>query len=291
MPPVSEAQRRLAHTAAAHKGGVGGMSQAVGKEFSAADEPGKLPERKNRRSERMYGKKTMQRGFAEGGEVTGEALKAAQLARLAEENAAAKKAGKKYLPVVKGDERSSYDTESNSLNARNEFGNARPLSDTAREVSQRVVADVPNAEATRMMLQEDAASRAEADRDAQQKAETGKAKGGLVNALVGRGGKGVKLSHATGGPVDETTSAIMRSEGERESMKPRAPFYRSGGKIAHVVGRPVGKDDGMIAAQRGEFVVRKSAVKKLGTAALDEINKGRLPSQRLYGGKRMVRHG
>lgn len=173
MPPISEAQRRLAHAAAAHKGGVGGMSQAVGREFSAADEPGKLPERKNRRSDRMYGH----------------------------------------------------------------------------------------------------------------------AKGGLVNAVAGRGGKGVKLSHATGGPVDETTNAIMRSEGERESMKPRAPFYRSGGKIAHVIGRPVGKDDGMIAAQRGEFVVRKSAVKKLGTAALDEINKGRLPSQRLYGGKRMVRHG
>lgn len=45
MPPVSQAQRRLVYAAASKKGGVGGMPQSVAKEFVAADEPGKLPEK------------------------------------------------------------------------------------------------------------------------------------------------------------------------------------------------------------------------------------------------------
>jgi hypothetical protein len=61
MPPVSEAQRRLMHAAAAKKGGVGGVSQAVGKEFSNADKPGALPERKSK-ADKRYGKKQVKRG-------------------------------------------------------------------------------------------------------------------------------------------------------------------------------------------------------------------------------------
>ncbi len=72
MPPRSEAQRRLMWAAASKKGGVGGVSQAVGKEFAAADKGGKLPERakkkrkwmkpgskpeKPSRAERWYGAK------------------------------------------------------------------------------------------------------------------------------------------------------------------------------------------------------------------------------------------
>lgn len=53
--------------------------------------------------------------------------------------------------------------------------------------------------------------------------------------------------------------------------------HAKGGKVTHVSGQPVGKDDGLIAAQKGEFVVRKSAVKKLGIKTMDEINKGRIP--------------
>ena len=53
-----------------------------------------------------------------------------------------------------------------------------------------------------------------------------------------------------------------------------------GGKIKHTAGKPIGKDDGLIPAQRGEYVVRKSAVKKLGTGVLDTINKGKLPARK-----------
>ncbi len=42
----SQAQRRLMYAAANKKGGVGGVSQSVAKEFVAADKPGKLPEKK-----------------------------------------------------------------------------------------------------------------------------------------------------------------------------------------------------------------------------------------------------
>jgi hypothetical protein len=49
MPPVSERQRRLMHAAAARKGGAGGVSQKVGREFSKADKPGKLPEKKRKK--------------------------------------------------------------------------------------------------------------------------------------------------------------------------------------------------------------------------------------------------
>lgn len=48
MPPVSAAQRRLMHAAAAHKGGAGGVPQSVGRELSKADKPGKLPEHKHK---------------------------------------------------------------------------------------------------------------------------------------------------------------------------------------------------------------------------------------------------
>jgi len=41
--------------AAAHtKGGAGGVSQKVGKEFADSDKGGKLPERKGSRKDRMY---------------------------------------------------------------------------------------------------------------------------------------------------------------------------------------------------------------------------------------------
>ena len=56
----------------------------------------------------------------------------------------------------------------------------------------------------------------------------------------------------------------------------------TGGKIKAVAGKPIGKDDGMIPVQVGEYVIKKAAVKKLGTAVLDQINKGRIPGHPLY---------
>lgn len=44
------------YSAAAKKGGADGVSQSVAKEFVAADEPGKLPARKDKHA-KLYGKK------------------------------------------------------------------------------------------------------------------------------------------------------------------------------------------------------------------------------------------
>lgn len=57
MPPVSQAQRRLMHAAASKPGGAGGVSQAVGKEFAAADKPGKLPRRATKHYDHASSKK------------------------------------------------------------------------------------------------------------------------------------------------------------------------------------------------------------------------------------------
>jgi hypothetical protein len=45
------------YAAAAKKGGAGGVSQDVAKEFTASDEPGKLPERKKPDQKRLYKKR------------------------------------------------------------------------------------------------------------------------------------------------------------------------------------------------------------------------------------------
>jgi hypothetical protein len=63
---------------------------------------------------------------------------------------------------------------------------------------------------------------------------------------------------------------------QTDKGRPTGP-YAEGGKIKRTAGPAIGRDDGLIPAQKGEFVVKKSAVKKLGDATLEEINKGRLP--------------
>lgn len=63
---------------------------------------------------------------------------------------------------------------------------------------------------------------------------------------------------------------------ERKAL--RAPDelggYSRGGKIKKTIGKKIGKDSGMIPAQRGEYVVRKNAVKKYGAQKLNAVNKG-----------------
>jgi hypothetical protein len=56
-------------------------------------------------------------------------------------------------------------------------------------------------------------------------------------------------------------------------------LYKRGGKITRVAGKPIGKEDGLIAAQKGEYVIKKAAAKKLGTGVLNKINQGKLPGK------------
>lgn len=101
------------------------------------------------------------------------------------------------------------------------------------------------------------------------------------------------LSASQSGQAAKQANAILKKTGDEglaiavANKNARSHFAR-GGIIKEVAGKPIGKDDGLIAAQRGEFVVKKSAVKKLGAAVLNEINKGQLPSERLYGSRKAV---
>jgi len=56
MPPVSEKQRRAMFAAASGHSTLG-IPKKVGKEFSEADQGGKLPEKKKSRREAFYDKK------------------------------------------------------------------------------------------------------------------------------------------------------------------------------------------------------------------------------------------
>ena len=54
MPFKSQAQRGLFYSAASSKGGAGGVSQSVAEKMVKEDQPGKLPERVGKRSDRLY---------------------------------------------------------------------------------------------------------------------------------------------------------------------------------------------------------------------------------------------
>lgn len=211
------------HAAANTKGGVGGVSQSVGREFSEADKPGKLPARKAP-SQRLYGGGKV-RGFAEGGKVTEVRSPDAQ-----------------KQVVVHG----------------------------SRKQASRAEIDV--------------------DEEAQAYRNSHTWSQGLNRAQDGKADPGDTMN--TDALAPGTQDNIERANlSPAQGIKYAPGVQRArGGEIKEVAGKPIGKDDGIIAAQRGEFVVKKSAVKKLGSAVLNEINKGRLPSERLYGSRKAVRH-
>jgi hypothetical protein len=58
--------------------------------------------------------------------------------------------------------------------------------------------------------------------------------------------------------------------------------YAKGGMIRGLLGpNPKGPDDGFAMVQRGEYVIRKSAVKKYGRGLLDMINEGKVPAKKI----------
>lgn len=61
MPMQSQAQRGAMYSAAAGKSTLD-IPKSVGKEFVASDKPGKMPERKESKSEKLYGRKGVKHG-------------------------------------------------------------------------------------------------------------------------------------------------------------------------------------------------------------------------------------
>ena len=58
--------------------------------------------------------------------------------------------------------------------------------------------------------------------------------------------------------------------------------YAMGGMVNNLLGpNPPGPDDGMAGLDRGEYVVKKSAVNKYGKGLLDMINEGKVPAKKM----------
>lgn len=75
-------------------------------------------------------------------------------------------------------------------------------------------------------------------------------------------------------PVDPGEAS--RDENEFRALRggPSRIGLAKGGKVKRVAGKPIGKEDGLIAAQKGEFVIRKAAVKKYGDRKMAAVNAG-----------------
>lgn len=103
-----------------------------------------------------------------------------------------------------------------------------------------------------------------------------------------------KKGYADGGTVspisaDDLRAAYAKSS-EAAKTSPSKPWWSNvnrssygklddmgkakGGKISHTAGPKIGKDTGVIPAQRGEFVVKKSSTEKYGEKKMGAVNKG-----------------
>lgn len=87
------------------------------------------------------------------------------------------------------------------------------------------------------------------------------------------------FSGATDPTIRVDPSPATSDKNVVRGMPPKNPHddeigMRKGGKVTRVSGSKRGKEDGTIAVQKGEFVVRKAAVQKHGPAKMAAVNKG-----------------
>jgi hypothetical protein len=64
------------------------------------------------------------------------------------------------------------------------------------------------------------------------------------------------------------------NEGKKIDSGPPVIGLAKGGKIKKVIGKPIGKDDGLVPARRGEFMVKKSSANKYGSTKMQAVNQG-----------------
>ena len=123
-------------------------------------------------------------------------------------------------------------------------------------------ADAINAAAAQQEAQQQSVNQALNDLSARQETQ--------MNAAPDTGGGGYSASDYGGYSGSET-----QSSGEAYSNF-------KGGLITNVFGPdPAGPDDGQVNIMRGEYVIKKSAVKKYGKGLLDMINNGKIPAKKM----------
>jgi len=95
-------------------------------------------------------------------------------------------------------------------------------------------------------------------------------------------------AEGAGGAGADTGASADQADGMGDSAADGGaqggPEYAKGGKITSTPGHnPPGPDTGQINAQRGEYVIRRSATKRYGKDVLDALNKGRIDPEQLRG--------
>ena len=108
----------------------------------------------------------------------------------------------------------------------------------------------------------------------------------VTGAVIDNGSGNTGAGGASGGDAAASPGETgVSAEGEASAGGPGsgggADNYM-GGLITQVFGPdPDGPDEGQINIQRGEYVIKKSAVKKYGQGLLDMINDGKIPAKKM----------
>jgi hypothetical protein len=108
----------------------------------------------------------------------------------------------------------------------------------------------------------------------------------VTGAVIDNGSGNTGAGGASGGDAAASPGETgVSAEGEASAGGPGsgggADNYM-GGLITQVFGPdPDGPDEGQINIQRGEYVIKKSAVKKYGKGLLDMINDGKVPAKKM----------
>jgi len=111
--------------------------------------------------------------------------------------------------------------------------------------------------------------------------------GSPADADSGAGGYGGSVGADYGGPADggvggSPADADSGAGGYGNNDSSYGGFYNMGGPVDRVGGpNPPGPDDGAGMLQLGEYVIKKSAVKKYGQGLLDMINDGKIPAKKM----------
>jgi hypothetical protein len=111
--------------------------------------------------------------------------------------------------------------------------------------------------------------------------------GSPADADSGAGGYGGSVGADYGGPADggyggSPADADSGAGGYGNNDSSYGGFYNMGGLVDRVGGpNPPGPDDGAGMLQLGEYVIKKSAVKKYGQGLLDMINDGKIPAKKM----------
>jgi hypothetical protein len=100
------------------------------------------------------------------------------------------------------------------------------------------------------------------------------------NALMMTGGGGGGDGGGIG--VGDGDGSVGDSDGGGAGDAGDGVGYAMGGMVNSLLGpNPAGPDDGMAALDRGEYVIKKSAVNKYGRGLLDMINEGKMPAKKI----------